>query len=928
MSLCKLAVDQLEDTKRPLRLAIDISIWQFQVQAARGTVTSISGCIPPVRASVLTLCVFTYAGGSNPAVRTLFYRLVRLLGLSIQPIFVFDGPNKPAFKRNKRSAGPGSSVATAMAKRLIRLFGFDIHDAPGEAEAECALLQRQGIVDAVLSEDVDTIMFGCSRTLRNWTAEGKGPKTPTHVSMYDVAALGQGESGLDREGMVLVAMMSGGDYIPAGVPGCGVKVACEAAKAGFGRSLCKIKKSDTAALTAWRENLLHELRTNESGFFRTRHKALEIPEDFPNMDVLRYYTHPVVSPGSVVEMLRSEFPSGKDLDVIGLREFVRETFDWTYKIGAVKYIRVLAPSLLVQSLLKQSASSGDAQALVKSISSSRAHFTTDATPELRVSYVPSELVEIDLATEEEVPVSSFGRDGLALNSDDEFEDDDQAKGGSKKTFDPLQPDLVWLPEAVAKIGAPSLVQDWHRKQEEKEIRAASKITRKTRAKAADMPVGALDRYIRITKPAGIPQKEADAAVSWSVQEPPEPPVSPLPSLLSSSRSPPPPKNTLQPIVSPARSKPLPNRTSQPKKPQVLGPRPTVSTNPWTLAGSQVSPRVTKNTAYRCASSPKPDSPSVHRHQKQSEPIIISSSPPSCASPPILRPDMTPLRRQLANPPSDSDLASPDPFSSSPVLRLERQVVPPDQERVESPLRDEEIWTPTSRAVDHSALRRTAGSDSMGSPKRRHRAPKRTKSGVGDGILSTAHAPRQTSITDFVLKEAGRSKVNISRAPAPAVNLFIESSDDEDHMPSVDSLVRALSRPRSPPGQDRNPWGCTTAAPGIAKTSESNNQGPHDEGHDPFVTRPQPEPPQLPTKARALEKTGGETKAAGRGITKLYIPRKSGIGYFKEVEVTRDEADRLIAEEEASAAAATKGGVRSRILRRSDIGMVDLTELDD
>jgi Holliday junction resolvase YEN1 len=36
ISLCKLAVDHLEQTKRRLRVAIDISIWQFQVQAAKG----------------------------------------------------------------------------------------------------------------------------------------------------------------------------------------------------------------------------------------------------------------------------------------------------------------------------------------------------------------------------------------------------------------------------------------------------------------------------------------------------------------------------------------------------------------------------------------------------------------------------------------------------------------------------------------------------------------------------------------------------------------------------------------------------------------------------------------------------------------------------------------------------------------------------
>lgn len=37
VSLSKLAVEHLEATGRPLRLAIDIAIWQFQAQAAKGT---------------------------------------------------------------------------------------------------------------------------------------------------------------------------------------------------------------------------------------------------------------------------------------------------------------------------------------------------------------------------------------------------------------------------------------------------------------------------------------------------------------------------------------------------------------------------------------------------------------------------------------------------------------------------------------------------------------------------------------------------------------------------------------------------------------------------------------------------------------------------------------------------------------------------
>ncbi len=144
-----------------------------------------------------------------------------------------------------------------------------------------------------------------------------------HFSLYDVAELagqktggsdgGNGSDRLDREGMVLVALMSGGDYLPEGIPGCGVKVACEAARGGFGKSLCRLKRSDAAALAAWRDELLHELRTNERGLFRTRHRVLVVPEAFPNLDVLRYYTHPVVSQAAAVEQLNQELGSRRPL---------------------------------------------------------------------------------------------------------------------------------------------------------------------------------------------------------------------------------------------------------------------------------------------------------------------------------------------------------------------------------------------------------------------------------------------------------------------------------------------------------------------------------------------------------------------------------------------------------------------------------------
>ncbi len=38
--------------------------------------------------------------------------------------------------------------------------------APGEAEAELAYLNRIGVIDAVLSDDVDTFLFGAKIVVR------------------------------------------------------------------------------------------------------------------------------------------------------------------------------------------------------------------------------------------------------------------------------------------------------------------------------------------------------------------------------------------------------------------------------------------------------------------------------------------------------------------------------------------------------------------------------------------------------------------------------------------------------------------------------------------------------------------------------------------------------------------------------------------
>lgn len=53
---------------------------------------------------------------------------------------------------------------------FIDLF-FSVFQAPGDAEALCARLVREGIVDAVASEDMDTLPFGANVLVRQFNAK-------------------------------------------------------------------------------------------------------------------------------------------------------------------------------------------------------------------------------------------------------------------------------------------------------------------------------------------------------------------------------------------------------------------------------------------------------------------------------------------------------------------------------------------------------------------------------------------------------------------------------------------------------------------------------------------------------------------------------------------------------------------------------------
>jgi holliday junction resolvase YEN1 len=490
IALSKLAVEHLERTRRPLRVAIDAAIWNFQNQAGQG--------------------------GANPALRTLFYRLLKLLALPIHPVFVYDGKNKPLTKRGKTVSAYGTCIPNEMSKKLVQLFKYPHHTAPGEAEAECAFLQKYGVVDAVMSQDVDAIMFGSEMTLRNWSKEAtRGNKTATHVDVLRSTEVKE-KSGLTPEGLILVALLSGGDYDPDGVSGFGPTLACEIAKAGFGEDLLKlVAKDDLAGLQEWRGQLQVELETNESGYFKMKRKTLKVPSDFPDRTILGYYTDPVVSPMSELPLLRRRWEEAwdQDIDIPVLRQYVADRFEWLYDTGAKKFTRCLAPSLLAYKLRRGFGSTTISS--LDDITERRKHFVSDGMPELRVKVTPAEIVGLDMSAEEKNP--GWAADEM-LNEEDEAPIDGEESADVEDTsapltasqrakkrspWDPSAPEKMWVPETIVQLGAPALVEAWQQKQRDILADPVKFANRKAKPKAkvkdAGMKTGALDGYFGASK---------------------------------------------------------------------------------------------------------------------------------------------------------------------------------------------------------------------------------------------------------------------------------------------------------------------------------------------------------------------------------------------------------------------------------------------
>ncbi|MGC8816616.1 MAG: flap endonuclease-1 [Candidatus Hadarchaeum sp.] len=194
----------------------------------------------------------------------IFYRTANFIEVGIRPIYVFDG-KPPALKRltveqrqmvrveaerewkkaleegrtqdARKFAQRAGRLDAAMIKQtqeLLSRMGVPWVQAPGEGEAQAALMVQRGDAWAAASQDFDSLLFGAPRLVRNLAITGrrKLPGKDAFTEVYpEIIELGRvlAELGITREQLVDIGILVGTDY-NEGIKGIGPKKALELVK--------------------------------------------------------------------------------------------------------------------------------------------------------------------------------------------------------------------------------------------------------------------------------------------------------------------------------------------------------------------------------------------------------------------------------------------------------------------------------------------------------------------------------------------------------------------------------------------------------------------------------------------------------------------------------------------------------------------------
>ncbi|KAK0485609.1 hypothetical protein EDD18DRAFT_1040022, partial [Armillaria luteobubalina] len=92
--------------------------------------------------------------------RVLFFRVAALLKRPVLRLFVFNGPH------TTKDRHPMEKELTSGMKDLAEAFSIEHRAASGDAVVDLALLNAHGVIDSILTDDLEAFLYGAHAVIQ------------------------------------------------------------------------------------------------------------------------------------------------------------------------------------------------------------------------------------------------------------------------------------------------------------------------------------------------------------------------------------------------------------------------------------------------------------------------------------------------------------------------------------------------------------------------------------------------------------------------------------------------------------------------------------------------------------------------------------------------------------------------------------------
>lgn len=174
-----------------------------------------------------------YKASQKQFLKRFDYQINNFLKHGIRIIYIFDGPapieKLETKEKRKEKSSSSNTEPIVITREDIQALKDHLSDrnieffvSPGEGEKGASYLNFTGVADLVVSNDLDSLLFGCTKLLTT---------SKDSFVEYDAKKIFE-ELDITLDNLIELGIVSGCDYKPEGVPGFGPSKALKHIKSG------------------------------------------------------------------------------------------------------------------------------------------------------------------------------------------------------------------------------------------------------------------------------------------------------------------------------------------------------------------------------------------------------------------------------------------------------------------------------------------------------------------------------------------------------------------------------------------------------------------------------------------------------------------------------------------------------------------------